>query len=534
MEEPRPITSTTRNSGKRTVPGEHRELGDWLGVFRDGRIADTIKSAPIIRSHQTAMTDRLWVVTTQFNPAGYRSLAQNYTRFAQHMAESGVNLLTAELTYPGQQATIEGSLRYQAHSIMWHKERLLNLAIKQLPPECDMVAWIDADVLFTNHNWVDQTIKRLQRHPVVQMFEQCIMLDPVGNYYKDAFGFAFSLKSGFLDNPAGDRYTYFNGNFKHPGFAWAARRETIEAWGGLYDRHILGGGDYQMGLALVGDQDSSWYGRFGPIFQKDMLNWSHNALRVTKGNIGYVPGMLMHMWHGHSEDRQYVERSKCLVDYEFDPRNDIEDDDSGLWRWSSPKEAMHTKVADYFRTRKEDHNLPVHPTRYQDKYPVVIDPDGGVQGIEDILEKLAENDRTDFCVHIACYDWQQSLKVKPLIREREWPFQVRMRSTYTNSNKNVPRRLQLIKQLGPESIAKRVILVDKGTTVTSDFIHKISRCNKKIAIDHRGRLLMVDRAMVCREELQSYDCKWGQGEERVVNYARQKGIQIATLDLSGQ
>lgn len=529
MDEKSRTPSAPRKSRQRTVPHGHRELGDWLGAFRDGRHA---VAAPVsIIQSQTAKIDRLWVVTTQFNPAGYKSLAQNYVRFAKHIQDSGVNLLTAELTYPGQAATIEGSLRYQANSVMWHKERLLNLAISQLPPECDMVAWVDADVLFTNHNWAQHTIDRLQRHPVVQMFEQCIMLDAVGDYYKDAYGFAFSLTSGFLDNPSGDRYTYFNGNYKHPGFAWAARRETIEAWGGLYDRHILGGGDFQMGLALVGDQDSNWYGRFGPTFQQDMLDWSRKAFKITGGKIGYVPGMLTHMWHGHSEDRQYVERSKCLVDHEFDPQRDIEEDDSGLWRWATPKETMHQKVAEYFSARKEDQNLPVHPTRYQDKYPVMLDPSGGARGVEETLGRLAEMGRTDFCAHVACYDWQQAQKIRPLVREREWPYQIRTRAQYTHSNREVPRRLQMVKLLGPESASKRVIFVDHESVITPDFIYRISRCGRKVVVDHRGRLLMAERSLVCREELQAVECKWGQGEDRVVNYARANNVPMTTLDL---
>ena len=249
-------------------------LNDWLDVFlhcyKLGTNIYTPKPTNIIKL--PVKTNRLWVVTTQFNPAGYKSLTQNYQRFAKHITDSGVNLLTAELTYPGQTPTLNGPevIHFTASSIMWHKERLLNLAIKRLPPECDMVAWIDADIIFTNPQWVEQTIEKLEQNPVAQMFEQCIMLDSEGAYYKDAYGFAFSLCSGFLENPVGDRYAYYNGNHKHPGFAWAARRETIEAWGGLYDRHILGGGDFQMGLALVGDQDASWYTRFGSTFCEDM------------------------------------------------------------------------------------------------------------------------------------------------------------------------------------------------------------------------------------------------------------------------
>lgn len=512
----------------RTLPDGPNNFDQWLSTYLEGHTL--VATRPVIATHHNTplKTNRLWVVTTLFNPAGYKSLTQNYNRFARHIREAGVNLLTAELTYPGQTPNIEGALHLEAQSVMWHKERLLNLAIRQLPDECDMVAWIDADVLFTNYNWVEQTIDRLTRHPVVQMFEQCIMLDPDGDYYKEAFGFAFSLASGFLDNP-GDRYTYHNGNFKHPGFAWAARRDTINAWGGLYDRHILGGGDFQMGLALVGDQDSNWYTRFGTTFQQDMLEWSHNAIKVTGGSLGYVPGMIMHMWHGHSEDRQYVERSKCLVDYQFDPKTDIIADDNGLWRWNTDKQAMHAKVAEYFATRREDLNLPVHPTRYQDKYPIIMDPDGGNDVILDMLHKLSVLGRSDFCVHIACYDWRQSARIKPLTREREWPFQIKLKASYASSNKDIPRRFQLARSLGPDCLSKKFIFVDRHTNIKPDFLHRIVRCGKNVVTDSNGRLLLVDReSLLCDEVL----AQSTQGEDRVLTVAMKKGKSITTIDLA--
>lgn len=504
-------------------------LKSWPAKFTTERIPTIYTPQP----NKNVKTDRLWVITTQFNPAGYKSLTNNYHRFAKHMIDSGVNLLTAELTYPGQLATLTGPevIHFQAESVMWHKERLLNLIIKQLPPECDMVAWIDADILFTNQDWVKRTIEALTISPVVQMFEQCIMLDPEGAYYKDAYGFAFSLRSGFLDNACGDRYSYYNGNHKHPGFAWAARRETIESWGGLYDRHILGGGDFQMCLALAGDEDANWYGRFGPIFSKDMLKWSKKCINSTKGKLAFVPGMILHLWHGHSEDRQYVERSKCLVDYEFDPQNDITEDDHGIWRWNSNKPELHMKVAEYFNSRKEDANHPVHPTRYADKYPLILDPDGGLESLTLILTELGKMDRTDFCVHIACHDWQQNAKIKPIIRNSPWPYQIRTRSSYSKSQKDVPRRLQTVKHIGNESNTRQCLFVSKDSIITKDLIRHSTKCGNKLVMDHNGKLMMADKSLINIEALQVANCKYGAGEERLLNYAKQHNIPYTVIDL---
>ena len=72
------------------------------------------------------------------------------------------------------------------------------------------------------------------------------------------------------------------------------------------------------------------------------------------GNVGYVDGTLLHLWHGTLEDRQYVERVDGLARFAFDPYTDLAIDGAGAWRWNSDKPAMHAYVRDYFSLRRED------------------------------------------------------------------------------------------------------------------------------------------------------------------------------------
>ncbi len=474
--------------------------------------------------------NRLWVITTQFNPAGYVSLTNNYKRFVTHIRQSGVNLVVAELTYPN---TVSGLtdpevVQFKANHIMWHKERLLNLIIKDLPPECDCVAWIDADVIFTNYNWVEDTIKALERAPVVQMFEKVFLLDSQGNHHKDAYGFAFSFTNGFLDSP-GNRYgQYWHGNMKHPGFAWAARRENIEQWGGLYDRHILGGGDFQMALAFVGDKSKDWYGRFGPTFQNHMIDWSDRVVENTKGAIGYTPGCILHMWHGHSDDRRYVERSKCLVDYEFDPENDITAGRDGLWEWCSDKPQLHDKVAEYFTTRHEDHNFPVFPNRYEDKYPIIVNASNAEQ-LHDILTRLSAQLRRDFVVWVTFADYKQGDKLKQVCRNEYWSFEIRTKQSYLKSQRLVPRRFQMVKEIGPTSRANKILFADGLTNITPDWVSHCVHNQNRVVIDKSGQLQCADTAIVKSRWIQATDSKHG-SEERLVAIAKLKSIPIGVID----
>jgi hypothetical protein len=62
-------------------------------------------------------------------------------------------------------------------SLLWHKESLLNKVIGELPAKYKYVFWIDADVIFTNQNWLVDSVKQLQKCNIVQPFEYCVHLN---------------------------------------------------------------------------------------------------------------------------------------------------------------------------------------------------------------------------------------------------------------------------------------------------------------------------------------------------------------------
>ena len=74
----------------------------------------------------------LGIVTAYFNPAGYRTRRVNHDVFAQRILESGLRLLTVECALGEAAFELPESpnvLRVRARTVLWHKERLLNLGI---------------------------------------------------------------------------------------------------------------------------------------------------------------------------------------------------------------------------------------------------------------------------------------------------------------------------------------------------------------------------------------------------------------------
>ncbi len=305
-----------------------------------------------------APTEDLWVITCYFNPGGYRTKLANYHVFAAALRRSGLRLLTIECAFGAQPFSLAPSphvLRVSCADVMWQKERLLNLAIAALPDQCAKVALLDCDVLFENNEWAVLTARLLDDYPLVQPFERVFRL-PRGHHdyagegeHWRGFAAVHRVNPGLL----------LTGNFAlhgHTGFAWAARRELLDRHG-LYDACIAGSGDHLIAHAAVGDLGGSCVGRVirdNPPFLAHFTAWGGPFHAQVGGRIAAVPGALLHLWHGETAHRRYVDRNVELAGFGFDPATDLRLGDSGCWEWSAAKPALRQWAVDYFGQRRED------------------------------------------------------------------------------------------------------------------------------------------------------------------------------------
>jgi hypothetical protein len=234
--------------------------------------------------------------------------------------------------------------------------RLLNKVVAALPDDWRYMAWIDTDVAFERDDWPKKTLHELQVYDAVQMFQHAIDLGPRGEMVGEKFtGFAASWKGGQV-SPNG-RY---NDRFFHPGFCWAWRREALEAVGGFIDYAVLGSADRYMAAALVGIARTSYPPGYTDAYKSRILGWEARALAHLHGNVGYVPGMIRHHWHGPKKSRQYEIRDQILIRNKFDPTTDLDHNWSkrGLVEWAhydtQRMRRLRDDVAGYFGARNED------------------------------------------------------------------------------------------------------------------------------------------------------------------------------------
>ena len=258
----------------------------------------------------------------------------------------------------------------QTPNVLWHKEALLNKIVSELPKKFKYIFWVDADVLFTNKNWVVDGVKELKIKNIIQPFEYCVHLEKdelEPSYEVDLQLHAYKAeklyKTGYTGGKPKTIWRSFCANYVtdkisansdvydthgHVGFAWGAKREVLERVP-LYDHALVGGADHIIAHASAGQIGHTCITKSFTENINIINMWSQKFYNVVGGSIGYVKGDLYHIWHGTLESREYLKRVK-----EFTPKSKgiTEKDKNGLY---VTKDDSYVKK--YFDKREVKPNL---------------------------------------------------------------------------------------------------------------------------------------------------------------------------------
>jgi len=325
--------------------------------------------------------DQLWVVTSYYNPANYKSRLRNFKAFRRNL---NAPLMVVELAKAGQHQLTKDDgdlvISLTGEDQIWQKERLINIGIARLPLHVEYVAWVDCDLILGDVNWTKTAKSWLEKNGgLLQLFalslhlpreadvpslsvQTCPAIEPI----LTGVAIANSVRDGKFDqnelkltqaNAAGDLDSYNKAIDRHNcyGMAWAARRQTIEKCG-HYDRNIVGGGDAVPVFAALNRMDMYWALRSLTDKQKlDMLSWANSARSAGLFvNVDALDQKIYHIWHGDLSHRSYRKRYEILVRHDFDPAKDIELSENSTWRWSDPQSPLARDISAYFFSRHED------------------------------------------------------------------------------------------------------------------------------------------------------------------------------------
>ena len=298
--------------------------------------------------------EKLNVIIVISNPCLYAKRYILLKEFVKRIEEEEehVNLFIVEMIYENQKFIVtdkknKNHLQVKTEVPIWHKENMINLAVKYLlPSNYKAFAWVDADVEFENNSWALDTLKILNGcKDVVQLFSHCVDMSNENTNLNifNSFGYSFNKEK---------KFTTKGQDYWHPGYAWAITKKAYDKIGGIYDKGILGSGDSIMALAFINKAESMNNINYSDDYNNSMLEYQ---LKASKLRLGYVPGVIRHYYHGSKKNRQYTERWKLLMKHNYSPIEHLTYDKQGIL---IPTETFpfdfKEDIMNYFRERKED------------------------------------------------------------------------------------------------------------------------------------------------------------------------------------
>ena len=303
-----------------------------------------------------------WGITCIFNPQGYKNKVENYKIFRKVSKKQGLNLITVECAFGDNPFSLKKEdadilIQVRSNSILWQKERLLNIGFNNLPEDCDKIAWIDADIIFLNDNWVKETSDLLEKYVVVKPNKFAVRISKKdSDKIKENITEGKSIDIGKI-NKYSKEFSFIKndlGLIVNSCFSWASRKEVFNNIG-FYDKMIVGGGDGVMSASFCGHlNDFSDFNLLNSKLKIDFLKWDKDVFSRVKNSVYLINGEIIHLYHGSILNRLSKSRYYGLVKYDFDPNNDIKLNSDNCFEWSSSKKGLHSYLKNYFNFRNEN------------------------------------------------------------------------------------------------------------------------------------------------------------------------------------
>ena len=306
----------------------------------------------------------LHVFSVYDNPQRWRSRLQNFQRFETGVLAAGARLTTVELRqgiYPYDLPDRAGvtRVRLPARDILWHKENAMDIASAHTPG-WEYAVCMDGDILMVDPHWVADTLAALQMFPVAQVSSELVFLGPRGQHISKSSSvmslFETMRRQGKVPRCKphyGCEPVTLEGH-GYPGAAWAYTRAAWDALGGLMDKCIVGAADHHMAAGLLSLQQAGEPGDLTPAYADYLQQWKDNAISQLQRDVGLVPGLAIHYWHGPYANRGYETRWKILRDNGYNPSRDVVYDGNGVLQFSGNNPQLRLETREYFLGRDED------------------------------------------------------------------------------------------------------------------------------------------------------------------------------------
>jgi len=290
----------------------------------------------------------LAAITCFFSYSRNRFSVECFRNFKKRLEKQGVKLYAVELSFGDQEYLLGGEdvyLRLRTNTILWHKESLLNILVKRLPPHIKKIAWLDSDIKVEAEGWGETLSGLLDRHKIVQLGRTHEYLNREGKVERSHRTTGYGIHHNEKD--------WMNFSKHHPGLAWAASREFFSDCGGLFSYCLAGGGDGAMvpifansrrrdGLSedikdwIIDEKKYNIYKEHCPTMLDRIREYKNKVAPYVGGDISYLNCKIWHEWHAPQSRRGYATRAFMLkgVNLYEDLRTD---ESTGLFEWRDLK-----------------------------------------------------------------------------------------------------------------------------------------------------------------------------------------------------
>jgi hypothetical protein len=291
------------------------------------------------------------VVMVMFNACDSARIIQNWLFVWNRLIAAEIPVFGVELLYPWQKPALADAfktLTVRSDSIMFHKEKLVERLLKEVPATYTKICYMDCDIIFHRADWYDAVTTELDRVSVVQPFSRCYWLGPDlrtslvshPSATADLDKIRAAHESGVSDKLSG-----------YPGFAMAMRRGVPH-----FPWAIVGGGDAIFFRSVTGLASDLGKGRIRTLMSAAWTSW----ITSCSGNsMGMVDMSISHMWHGPLSGRQYYDRYKNFTEAVpasvSDIRELVVENNDGVWAWRPEyRNVMNKMMLHYFASRSDD------------------------------------------------------------------------------------------------------------------------------------------------------------------------------------
>lgn len=288
------------------------------------------------------------VIIGFFNPVNYNSSIYNANIVINKLLDSKIPVFITELLYKNQVSKLKYKTQtVYADTIIFSKENLWNLTEKIIPNKYTKLIFLDADINFTDLNWLDSCSNLLDKYDIIQPMEDCIQYihkknDPIVEinlrYAKKSIAYAIKNKEPFDE---------IKSNKFHPGYAVGIKRDIFKKINGFFEYNIIGGGDtlFWSSFGAMVDNESSRYR--GDIVYK-YLQYKINCTSIlSTNNVGYLNNnTALHLFHGSVKDRQYKTRHNFI--------NPLNIDNFYYNEYGVLEASNEEGIFEYFCSRNED------------------------------------------------------------------------------------------------------------------------------------------------------------------------------------